>query len=145
MPIPVKITKLFGQNIIPNIPKHFSTELSAANIQCLQDLQSIDPSDFAADDIVFLTSLNSTRILAYGQWIEQIASRLKAKLGIYAITSSEVDDTIGRELKRQHIPLSDDSFEQLDKTTTPNELKRSMYRFLFNSIPKDKASRYKIS
>lgn len=144
MPSGVTVVKVFGNSSLLEMSGHFSVELGLANARCYQELQSLDISEFSEDDIVFMTSLNAERVIAYGKWLNEVSSVLSSRVGLYAIVSSEVDDTLGRTVRRSGVTVSDDSFSEMDRVVIPNDLKRSMYRYLFESIPSDKVEQYRI-
>lgn len=144
MPAGVKVHPVFGTAADSALSGHYCVDLGSANSRCYEELAAVDCSRFKEDDIVFLTSLTAERAVAYGRWLREHAAGLKSAVGIYAIVSSEIDDTLGRDIRRNGLPISDGSFALLDEVVVPNELKRSMYRYLFDSIPEDKSTRYKI-
>lgn len=144
MPAGVKVVSTFGRAELPVLNGHYCTVLGASNMQCYQSLQAIDSSQFKDDDIVFLTSMTAERVVAYGQWLRELVGKTKCRFGLYAHISSEVDDTLARDIRRSGLPLSDDSFAALDEVVVPNEVKRSMYRYLFASIPDDQLERFRV-
>ncbi len=144
MPAGVKVVTIFGSVELPVLNGHYCTVLGASNMQCYQSLQTIDSSQFKDDDIVFLTSMTAERVVAYGQWLRELVDKTKCRFGLYAHISSEVDDTLARDIRRSGLPLSDDSFAALDEAVVPNEVKRSMYRYLFEAIPDDQLGRFRI-
>ncbi len=144
MPAGVRLEKVFGKTSSASLKGHYCIDLASSNMDCYEELKSIDHTVFAADDIVFLTSLTASRSIAYGKWLREIIDELPSRIGLYAITSSEVDDTLGRQMRRNGIEISDASFQQLDEVVVPNEIKRSMFRYLFDSIPADQVDRFRV-
>ena len=100
----------------------------------MRELLEIDVSSFSDDDILFLTSATAERVVAYADWLRTVFAKFGGKVGIYTTVSAEVDDTVGRHLRRNGISISAESFAELDNVVTDNELKCSMYRYLFDSI-----------
>lgn len=144
MPAGVGVEKVFGASMVPDLDGHFCIDLAVSNQRCREDLKAIDPGRFGPGDILFLTSATAQHAIAYGHWLREIDAGLRCRVGIYCMISSEIDDTRGRDLRRHGIPLSNDSFAALDRVVLPNELKRSMYRYLIDSIPPGRATRYKV-
>ncbi|MCF6218378.1 MAG: hypothetical protein L3J62_05090 [Gammaproteobacteria bacterium] len=144
MPTGVEVVATFGGVELPTLNGHYCTVLGASNMQSYQALQRLEPSLFKDDDIVFLTSMTAECVVAYGQWLRELIDKTKCRFGLYAHISSEVDDTLARDIRRHGLPLSDDSFAALDETVVPNEVKRSMYRYLFESIPEGEVERFRI-
>jgi len=143
-PSEVTVLKVFNSDSCGEFIPHQVVTLGVKNQECLEQLRSIDTSNFAADDVLFLTSATAERVLAYGQWLREILPTFSGKVGIYNTVSSEVDDTVGRELRRGGVEISDESFTVLDNIASPNQQKRSMYRFLFDSIPSGRGRDVKV-
>lgn len=144
LPTDIDVEKVFGHSCAAHLNGHYLAVLGNENERCYQDLLNLDVSGFESDDIVFITSVTAERCLAYGQWIQRYLSSTNAKVGLYCIVSSEVDDTLGRQLRRSGLKLSDGSFEELDQSITLNDLKRSLYRYLFSCISDENLSKVRI-
>lgn len=144
LPKGITVIQLFEPSADPYLINHYATVLSASNQHCFNDLRKLDHTRFGDNDILFLTSATASHVLAYGQWLSLFAGQFNGKVCLYNTVSAELDDTVGRDLKRNGVILSDQSFEHLDDIVINNELKRSMYRFLFNSIPGGKADNYTV-
>jgi len=138
----VQVEKIFGDSVLLDMPGHYCVELGVSNAKCFEALMHIDHTCFADSDIVFLTSMTASRAVAYGQWLRYC--KLRARVGIYATVSSEIEDTQGRDIRRSGVELSDASFSALENVIVSNDLKRSMYRYLFDSIPDACAANYKV-
>ncbi len=144
MPDGVRVEKVFGSSQIPEMGGHFCVELGVSNLKCSEELQQIDYKQFGCDDILFMTSATVQHAVAYGKWLREISGELKCKVGIYTTISSEIDDTLGRDIRRSGLAISENSFNALDQVVMTNEVKRSIYRYLIKSLPKNKAGCYKI-
>lgn len=142
LPADVPVEKIFGNSDIPEMPGHYCVELGVSNVKCFEALMRIDHTRFTAQDIVFLTSMTASRVVAYGQWLRHC--NLDTRVGIYATVSAELEDTQARNIRRSGVGLSDASFDALENVVVTNDVKRSMYRYLFDSIPDAKASNYKV-
>ena len=144
MPGGVRVVATFSDAELPSLKGHYCTALGESNMACYQALKGIDHRQFGDDDIVFLTSVTAERVIAYGQWLREVVDKTTCRYGLYAHISSEVDDTLGRDIRRSGLSINDDAFEALDETVVPNEMKRSMYRYLFNSIPDEQIERFRV-
>lgn len=144
LPTGITAIKLFEPGDDQHQINHYAAVLSANNQHCFNNLRKLDHSRFGDDDILFLTSATASHVLAYGQWLSLFARQFNGKVCLYNTVSAELDDTVARDLKRNGVSLSGQSFEHLDDIVINNELKRSMYRYLFNSIPEEKACSYTV-
>lgn len=140
----VKIVKSFGCLQHAVVAGHYCVGLGVANQRCLEELLDIDISSFGDNDVVFLTSATAERVVAYGQWLRTFIGSFKGKVGIYTTVSAELDDTIARQLRRNQLTISEETFSILDDVVVGNDLKLSMYRYLFDSIPPERSSDFKI-
>ena len=144
MPTGVTVVATFSDAELPSLKGHYCTALGESNMACYQALTTVDYRQFGDDDIVFLTSVTAERVVAYGQWLREVVGKTQCRYGLYAHISSEVDDTLGRDIRRSGLSINDDAFAALDETVVPNEMKRSMYRYLFNSIPDEQIERFRV-
>lgn len=144
MPPGVTVSPLFGRTSIPDMPGHFCAELGTTNLQCYADLRDLTAAAFGPDDILFLTSVSAQTAIAYGQWLRREAAALPCPVGLYCVVSSELDDTLGRAIRREGMRIDDSSFQSLDGVIVPNDVKRSIYRYLFDAIPPERRGEYVI-
>lgn len=144
LPSDITVVKLFSQDTQQHPIDHYTTVLGASNQLCFNDLTAVNHNELGSNDILFLTSATASHVLAYGQWLSLFAAQFSGKVCLYNTVSAELDDTVGRDLKRNGAALSDSSFEHLDGIVINNEVKRSMYRYLFSSIPEHKAHDYTV-
>jgi len=131
----VKVHKVFSDYSGSNPIDHCCVTLGISNQSCFEDLKNIDVSSFKLEDVLFLTSATAERVVAYGHWLRSFIEDFGGRLGIYTTVSSEIDDTMGRSIRRDGIEISEESFSKLDDVVITNELKCSMYRYLFDSLP----------
>jgi len=134
----VHISKVFNSTNNDEIPEHYAMQIAATNQSCLDALLKIDVTDFGDNDVLFLTSATAEHIIGYGHWLGKIFTSFTGKVAIYNTLSAEIDDTMGRQLRRNGLTISDESFLSLDNMVVSNDFKISMYRFLFSSIPAER-------
>lgn len=137
MPQGVAVTPLFGLADIPRLSGHYTLDLANTNQEAHDGLSRLDPALFEPDDLVFLTSVTADTVVAYGHWLKTVGPAIPCPIGIYCIISSELEDTLGRHVRRHGMVVDDQSFQSLDNVVVPNEVKRSLYRSLFSSLSDD--------
>lgn len=144
MPAGIAVTALFGDTRPADTIGHYATDAAQANLQCHDGLAGLTADRFAADDLILLTTVTVRTAMGFGRWLQDVAGRLTCPVGIYCTLSAELEDTVGRSLRRDRIAIGDDSFGLLDEIVVPNEFKRSVYRYLFSSIPRDRHGSYAV-
>ena len=137
-------TALFDDTRPNDTIGHFVTDAAQANLQCHDGLSRLDAGRFAAEDLILLTTATIRNVLGYGRWLQDAAAGLACPVGIYCTLSAELDDTVGRALRRDQVALDDDGFDLLDSIVVPNEFKRSAYRYMFRQVPRDRRDRYAV-
>lgn len=118
---------------------HYAAELMAANQRCRDGLSRIDPSSIAPGDLLFLTAVTAGTALGYAEWLKQAGTRLNCPVGIYFTLSEELEDTLGRAIRRNGDHLSEESFRHLDDHVVSNDVKKSLYRTLFSQVEAHRA------
>lgn len=118
---------------------HYAADLVATNERCRDGLSRIDPSAIGPGDLLFLTAVTAGTVLGYAEWLKQAGARLNGPVGIYFTLSEELEDTLGRAIRRNGDPLSEESFRHLDDHVVSNDVKKSLYRTLFRQVEAHRA------
>ncbi len=144
MPAGIAVTPLFGETRGTDPIGHYVTDASQSNLQVHDGLSRLTADSFAPGDLLLLTTVTVRHAMGFGRWLRDVAAALPCPVGIYCTLSAELEDSVGRDLRRDGVAIDDAGFAALDEIVIPNEFKRAVYRYLFNAIPADRRAGYAV-